>query len=167
MAAQLNNWMTKTDLTVPQSSAYSITPQLQISTSGPAYSLQQTHDYPLDSAHSALSLRCNKEHNYRALHTVHASTTLWVGVKPMPAFCLVFTRRRSCSFAEYWKHFMARLNDVHTSGYNSTKSERIWMKFRVHRVYCLQLALADFGHDPSRSESGRMSRNFVFFLSCK
>ena len=29
------------------------------------------------------------------------------------------TQRRSCSFAEYWKHFMARFNDVHASGYNT------------------------------------------------
>jgi len=51
-----------------------------------------------------------------------------------------FTRRRSCSFAEYWKHFMARLNDVHESSYNSAGSERIWMKFGALRVYCLELA---------------------------
>jgi len=31
----------KTDLTVPHSRAYKITPQLQMSTSGPAYNLKQ------------------------------------------------------------------------------------------------------------------------------
>jgi len=60
---------------------------------------------------------------------------------------------------------MARLNDVHTSGYNSAGSERIWMKFGAFRVYCLELAPADFGRDPRRSESGRASRNFVFFVT--
>jgi len=39
-------------------------------------------------------------------------------------FNSLFTRRRSCSFAEYWKHFMASFNDLHASG-----SERTWMKF--------------------------------------
>jgi len=33
------------------------------------------------------------------------------------------------SFAEYCKHFMARLNDVRAFSYNSAGSERIWMKF--------------------------------------
>jgi len=33
------------------------------------------------------------------------------------------------SFAEYWKHFMVRLNGVHAFGYNSAGSELIWMKF--------------------------------------
>jgi len=63
-----------------------------------------------------------------------------------------------------WKHFVARFNDVHASGYNSAGSERIWMKFGVLRVYCLELALTDFGRDPRRSESGRASGNFVFFV---
>jgi len=39
----------------------------------------------------------------------------------------MFTRRRS--FAEYWKYFVVRFNDVHAFGYNSAESERIWMKF--------------------------------------
>jgi len=66
---------------------------------------------------------------------------------------LLITRRRS--FAEDWKYFVARFNDVHASGYNSAGSERIWMKFGELRVYCLELALTDFGRDPHRSESGR------------
>ena len=70
------------------------------------------------------------------------------------------TRRRSCTFAEYWKHFVAPFNDVHAFGYNYAGSERIWMKFGALRVYCLELALADFGCDPRRSESGSASRNF-------
>ena len=65
----------------------------------------------------------------------------------------VFTRRRS--FAEYWKYFVARLNDVQAFVYNFAGSERIWMTFGELRVYCLELALADFGRDPRRSESGR------------
>ena len=36
---------------------------------------------------------------------------------------------RSYSFAEYWKHFMAHLNGVHTFRYSSAGSEPIWMKF--------------------------------------
>jgi len=75
------------------------------------------------------------------------------------------TRRRS--FAEYWKYFVAPFNDVHAFGYNSAKSERIWVKFEELRVYCLELALTDFGLDPLRSESGRACGNFVFFLSGK
>jgi len=75
----------------------------------------------------------------------------------------VITRRRSSSFAEYCKHFVARLNDVHAFGYNSAGSEWIWMKFGELRVYCLELSLTNFGRDPCRSGSGSTSRNFVFF----
>jgi len=42
---------------------------------------------------------------------------------------VITTRRRSCSFAEYWKHFMVRLNGVHAFGSNSFGSERLWLKF--------------------------------------
>jgi len=72
-----------------------------------------------------------------------------------------FTRRRSSSFAEYCKHFVARLNDVHAFGYNSAGSERISMKFGDLRVYSLELALTDSGRDPRRTESGRVCRSFV------
>ena len=74
------------------------------------------------------------------------------------------TRRRSSSFAEYCKHVVARLNDVHAFGYNSAGSERVWMKFGELRVYCLELSLTltNFGRDPFRSGSGSASRNFVF-----
>jgi len=78
-----------------------------------------------------------------------------------PQISELVTRRRSV--VEYWKHFVALFNDVHASGYNSAGSVRIRMKFGALRVYCLELALRDFGRDPSRSESGRWSRNFVFF----
>ena len=54
-----------------------------------------------------------------------------------------------------------RLNDVHAFGYNSTGSERVWMKFGALRVYCLQLATTDFGCDSRRS--GSAGRFFVFF----
>jgi len=48
----------------------------------------------------------------------------------------IFTRRRSWSFAEYWKHFVARLNGVHAFGYNSAGCEPIWMKFGALWVHC-------------------------------
>jgi len=70
-----------------------------------------------------------------------------------------FTRRRSSSFAEYCKHFVARLNDVHAFCYNSAGSERIWMKFGKLRVY-LGLYLTKVGRNPRRIGSGRASRNF-------
>jgi len=78
---------------------------------------------------------------------------------------LLFTWQRSCSLAEYWKQFMARLNGVHAFGYNSARSEpiwSIWMKFGILwvPVHCLPLALADFGRDRHRSESERGSLNF-------
>jgi len=57
-----------------------------------------------------------------------------------------------------------RLNDVHAFGYNSAGTERIWIKFGALRVYCLELALTDFGRDPHRSESGSAIRLFVFFV---
>jgi len=60
---------------------------------------------------------------------------------------------------------VARFSDVHAFGYNSAESERIWMKFLELRVYCLELALTDFGRDPRRSESGRPCGSF--FLSGK
>jgi len=65
------------------------------------------------------------------------------------------------------KHFVAHFNDVYMSGYNSAGSERIWMKFGVLRVYCLEQALTDFGCDVRRSESGSVCQNFVLFLSGK
>jgi len=57
---------------------------------------------------------------------------------------------------------MASFNDIHASGYNYAKSEPIWMKFGALRVYCLELALADFGRDPHRSESGTARHFFVW-----
>ena len=53
----------------------------------------------------------------------------------------LITRWRSGSFAEYCKHFVAGLNDVHAFGYNSAGSERIWMKFGKLPVHCLELSL--------------------------
>jgi len=60
---------------------------------------------------------------------------------------------------------ITRLNDVHTSGYNSARSEQMWMKFGMLRVYCPELALTDFGRDPRRSESGRASGIFFGLVS--
>jgi len=48
------------------------------------------------------------------------------------------------------------------SGFKSAGCKRIWMKFGALRVYCLELALIDFGCDPRRSESRESSLNFVF-----
>jgi len=56
------------------------------------------------------------------------------------------------------------LNDVRAFGYNSAGSERIWMKFGELRVYCLELALIDFGCDPRRSESRKACGSFIFFV---
>jgi len=69
----------------------------------------------------------------------------------------IFITRRSCSFAEYWKHSAAHFNDIQAFGYNSAGSQRIWTKFGTLRVYCLALALTDFGRDPRRNESGSAS----------
>ena len=76
---------------------------------------------------------------------------------------IIITRRRSWIFAEYCKHFVARLNDVHAFGDNSAGSERIWMKFGELRVYCLELSLTNFGRDPRRNGNRMTSWNFVFF----
>jgi len=58
---------------------------------------------------------------------------------------------------------VARFNDVHAFGYNfAGLSERIWMKFGELRVYCLELALTDFGRDPRRSESGDLAEVLFF-----
>ena len=43
-------------------------------------------------------------------------------------------------------------NDVHATSYNSAGSIRIRMKFGVLRVYCLELALTDFGRGPLTAE---------------
>jgi len=120
---------------------------------------------------------------YRKLRNLSSSERIWKIFKFWPSYSyslnlarfgghsvvsfwqVFITRRRS--FAEYWKHFVARFNDVHASGYNSAGSIRIWMKFGVGllRVYCPELAPTDFGCDPRRSESRRANGNF--FLSGK
>ena len=77
-------------------------------------------------------------HVIRHLKTLNITT-----VNTTPGFCsghfqeLIITRWRSWSFAEYCKHYVARLNDLHAFGYNSAGSERIWMKFGELQVYCL------------------------------
>ena len=102
------------------------------------------------------------DNRHRPVINLSTETYFYFCVSSMvPLFVIfLFTRRRS--FAEYWKHFVARFNDVHASGYNSAGSTRIRMKFGVRRVYCLELALTDFGRDPRRSESGRANGIFVF-----
>ena len=77
------------------------------------------------------------------------------------AVIVIITRRRSCSFAEYCKHFVARFNDVHVFSYAPEVNG--WMKFGTLRINYLDLALIDYWRDPRRSESGSANRNFVFF----
>jgi len=74
------------------------------------------------------------------------------------------TRRRNCSFVEYWKHIVAPLNDVHEFDYNSAGSDRIWMKFVALRAYCLELVLTDFGRDPRKATAGARADFFCFFF---
>jgi len=95
----------------------------------------------------------------------HVSVCLHAYLRNHTSKLHLITRRRSWSFTEYCKHFVARLNDVHAFGYNSAGSERIWMKFGELQVYCLELSPTNFGRDPRRSGSGSASRNF--FLSIK
>jgi len=58
---------------------------------------------------------------------------------------------------------MVRFDGVHASGYNSARSEPIWMKFGALWAHYLELALVDFRRDPCKSESGRARWNFVSF----
>ena len=62
------------------------------------------------------------------------------------------------------EYFVARFNDVHAFGYNSAGSERIWMKFGELRVYCLELALLDFGRDPPEARAGDLAEVLFFFV---
>jgi len=63
--------------------------------------------------------------------------------------------------ADYWKHFADRFGGDHKFGYNSAKSEPIWMKFGALRVHCWGLALADFGRYPRSSASLGAKRIFL------
>jgi len=73
---------------------------------------------------------------------------------------------RSYNFAEYWIHFIARLNGIHSFGYNSAGSLPIWMKFGAPWVHCLLLVLANFGCDPRRSERNRAREKFLWGKQC-
>jgi len=73
------------------------------------------------------------------------------------------TQRRSCSFAEYWKHFMSRYNDVHGPAITPPEVNGFGWNLGYSWVYCLELALTDFWRNLRRSKSRRASRNFVFF----
>jgi len=57
---------------------------------------------------------------------------------------------------------MGQKNDFHAFGYNSAKSEPIWMKFGTSVSQMLRLALADFGCDLLSSDSLRGSRILFF-----
>jgi len=118
------------------------------------------------SCHCVVCSASNDDSRKLRLHSVSVSSsntavTKSAAVEYSDRILTVTTLRRS--FAEYCKHFVARFNHVHASGYNSARSVRIQMKFGALRAYCLELARADFGRDPRRSESGRSSWNFVSF----
>ena len=78
----------------------------------------------------------------------------------------IITRRRRYSFAEYWKHFIARLNRVHAFGYNSAGSEPIRMKFRTLWVHCLA-GSGRFWVRSAQKWQRESEANFCFFLSGK
>ena len=78
----------------------------------------------------------------------------------------LITRRRSWSFAEYCKHFVTRLNDVHAFGYNSAGSERIWVKFGQLQVYGLELTWQILGAIRAEAAAGARAK-ILFFLSIK
>ena len=98
--------------------------------------------------------------------------TLSVFMWHILSYCLttIITRRRS--FGEYWKYFVVHFNDVHAFAYNSAGSERIWMRFSELWIYCLELALTDFGWPwqmlgAIRAEARVGDLAKVFFLSVK
>ena len=78
----------------------------------------------------------------------------------------LFTRRRSWSFAEYCKHFVARLNDVRAFGYNSARSERIWMKFGNSESMVWSCPWQILGAISAEAASGGRAE-ILFFLSIK
>jgi len=83
------------------------------------------------------------------LHSRKTSPVAWL----MRRWINLFITRQEAEASPSIGNTVARLNDVHALSYNSAGSERIWMKFGALRVYCLELALTDFGRDPRRSES--------------
>jgi len=84
--------------------------------------------------------------------------------KCLSVFYLVITRGRSCSFAKYLKHFIARLNDVYTFGYNFAGSEPIWVKFGALMSTLFATVPGRFWVQWRRSES---EQKFCCFLSGK
>jgi len=60
---------------------------------------------------------------------------------------------------------VARFNDVHAFGYNSAGSERIWMKFSELRVFCLELAVTDFGAIRVEARAGDLAEVLFFFVT--
>jgi len=61
--------------------------------------------------------------------------------------------------------FTRMIPEIKDLPYDKRLQQSFFSKIRVLRVYCLELALADFGRDLRRSESGRANRNFVFFVT--
>ena len=120
----------------------------------------RTFSTPYNRSYLTVSEHCWFSSSTTVLHLVfRLRFGMFADTVRLTNACII-TRRSF--FVEYWKHFVARFNDVHASGYNSAGGVRIRMKFGAFRVYCLKLALTYFGRDPRKSESGRSSRSFVF-----
>ena len=68
------------------------------------------------------------------------------------------------SFERIMEILYGAKNGVHALGYNFAENEQILVKSGALRAHFWKLALADFGHDSSSSDSLRGSRNFVFVL---
>ena len=77
------------------------------------------------------------------------------------SYLVFITRRRSYSFAEYWKHFMAFERCSRVRLY-SAGSEPIWMKFGALWVHCLPLALADCGRDGGEARARERAETLFF-----
>ena len=79
---------------------------------------------------------------------------------------LSFYSARSYSFAEYWKHFMTRLNGIHTFDYNSAGSEPIGLNLGQSEYIVCRWPCQILG--AIRAEARARERaDFLFFLSCE
>ena len=99
----------------------------------------------------------------------HRKRRYSIGCTPLPIGDLQLVRlyllgeeaEASPSIAKY---FVARLNDVRAFGYNSTGSERIWMKFGELRVYGLELSWQILGAIRAEAASGGRAEILFFFV---
>ena len=79
-------------------------------------------------------------------------------------FSTFVTRQRSWSFAEYWKYFVARFNDVHVFGYNFAGGEWIWMKFGEVLSILLGAGPDRFWAQSAQKRERETLRKFCFFV---